>query len=152
MTEELVKAFLALAGVALTVWGTLSVSRRSDKAQRRKDDQDAAAKEQSRIQSVEDSLWSRMESRLKEQDAKIEDLTKRLDDSEKARRAQDIVIRKLEDQGRDREELIQDFLERHVAVEAWFDAGKYTPSLPDPTWRISQAVEQYKNDLRSVGG
>lgn len=147
MSEMILGSLITLGGIIFTGWVTLTVARRSERAQRRKEDAERAvaeqAAEQSRIQSVEESLWKRMEQRLKEQDSKIETLTKRLEESERGRRSQEVVIRKLEDRERDREELILDFLERHVAVDAWFNEGGYTPPMPDPTWRITQAVEQY---------
>lgn len=151
MSEEIIKSLFALLAAALTVWGTLHVSKRSDKAQRRKEAAEANEAEQNRIKSIEDSLWERMESKLQEQDQKILALETRLTESERARRDQERIIRNLEDRERDREELIQDFLERHMAVDKWFRSGGYSPPLPRPSWRIEQAVEQYINEQKGVG-
>lgn len=150
MSEAIWVAIIGLLGIGVTAWGSFAVARRSEKAQRRREHAEEQAAEQSRAQSAEDALWKRLNTSLSDMDKRIKDLEKRLTESEKARRAQDLIIQKLEDRERDREELIQDFLKRHLAVDEWFHAGGYTPPLPDPTWRITQAVEQYLTDQKEA--
>lgn len=83
------------------------------------------------------------------------DLKNRVESLEKQRSADQMRIGDLEqdlretrDKLRDKDELIADFLESHTAMEEWNAAGAVPPP-PMYSWRIRQAVEQYKKE---VGG
>lgn len=39
-----------------------------------------------------------------------------------------------------------------ISQEYGTNPGGYTPPLPDPTWRITQAVEQYLTDQKEASG
>lgn len=81
------------------------------------------------------------------------DLKNRVESLEKQRSADQMRIGDLEqdlretrDKLRDKDELIADFLESHTAMEAWNAAGAVPPP-PMYSWRIRQAVEQYKKEV-----
>lgn len=56
-------------------------------------------------------------------------------------------LRETRDKLRDKDELIADFLESHTAWEAWNESGA-TPPPPAGSWRIKQAIQQYKKEVR----
>lgn len=152
MTETLMgtlvgAAVTLLLGV-LTWWTGVRVNR----AKAREEQKKSQAEEQARIQAYESNLWNRMETRMKEQDTKIQALTERLDQRDKQVRElrEDLNITK--ELLRDRNEVVADFLEHHVATTQWQAAGS-PPPPPHASWRIRQAIEQYKAEQRKeVGG
>lgn len=146
MSEEIIKSLFTLLAGALTVWGTLQVSKRSDKAQRRKEEAEAHEAEQTRIKSIEDSLWERMESKLQEQDDRITKLTNRLNDSEAERHQQATQIRELQDRERDREELLADYRTNTLAWELYVQSGSVPPP-PVYSWRVRADLEQIRKEV-----
>lgn len=122
----------ALIGAAATVIGALLVwlSKKSDKA----------------TQTLELAL-KQLGERVTEQDAKIEDLTKRLDFKDKQLGEQAREIRNLQDREQDREELLADYREHTLAHQLWLDDGGNPPS-PTRSWRIRMDLEQEQQEKR----
>lgn len=143
----LVGAAVTLLLGVLTWWTGVRVNR----AKTREEQKKSQAEEQARIQVYESSLWDRMETRMKEQDTKIQALTERLDQRDKQVRElrEDLNITK--ELLRDRNEVVADFLEHHVATTQWQAAGS-PPPPPHASWRIRQAIEQYKAEQRKEVG
>ena len=143
----LVGAAVTLLLGVLTWWTGVRVNR----AKAREEQKKSQAEEQARIQAYESSLWDRMETRMKEQDTKIQALTERLDQRDKQVRElrEDLNITK--ELLRDRNEVVADFLEHHVATTQWQAAGS-PPPPPPASWRIRQAIEQYKAEQRKEVG
>lgn len=120
---------------------------RVNRAKEREQEKTADAAEQSRVQSVEEKLWKRMESKLAEQDKKIEDLTKRLDFKDKQLGEQSREIRDLQDREQDREELLADYREHTLAHQLWLDDGG-DPPIPKRSWRIRMDLEREQHEKR----
>lgn len=135
-------AVTLLLGV-LTWWTGVRVNR----AKVREEEKTAAAAEQLHVQSVEEKLWKRMESKLAEQDQKIADLTKRLDSKDRQINEQSREIRELQDREQDREELLADYREHTLAHQLWLDDGG-NPPAPTRSWRIRMDLEQAQNERR----
>lgn len=137
----LISGAVAIIGAVLTWWTTT----RAQRAKEREESQRAADAEQSRVQSVEEKLWKRMESKLAEQDQKIADLTKRLDSKDQQIGEQSREIRELQDREQDREELLADYREHTLAHQLWLDDGGNPPS-PTSSWRIRMDLEQAQHE------
>lgn len=120
---------------------------RVNRAKEREQEKTAAAAEQSRVQSVEEKLWKRMESKLAEQDKKIAELTKRLDSKDQQLGEQAREIRDLQDREQDREELLADYREHTLAHQLWLDDGGNPPS-PTRSWRIRMDLEKTQDEKR----
>lgn len=147
MTETLMgtlvgAAVTLLLGV-LTWWTGIRVNR----AKAREEQKKSQAEEQARIQAYESNLWNRMETRMKEQDKKIEDLTKRLDSKDQQLGEQAREIRDLQDREQDREELLADYREHTLAHQLWLDDGG-NPPIPKRSWRIRMDLEKEQHEKR----
>lgn len=132
MAIDLSTVLPALIGAAATVIGALLVwfSKKSDKA----------------TQTLELAL-KQLGERVTEQDAKIEDLTKRLDSKDQQLGEQARKIRNLQDREQDREELLADYREHTLAYQLWLDDGGNPPS-PKRSWRIRMDLEQAQHEKR----
>ncbi|MCG7424597.1 hypothetical protein [Kocuria rhizophila] len=156
MSEGLTIALLSLMGVALTVWGTLTVARRSEKAQRRREDTERRAAEEAaeaaRAQSRDEALWQRVEDRLKDQDATIASLKTELSEartvqSEQAEqiRAQAEQLRDVQDREKDRDELLNEYRAHTLAWDLYTESGSVPPP-PEYSWRIREDLALLKKE------
>lgn len=147
MSDTLMGTLVGSAVTLLLGVMTWYTGVRVNKAKEREQEKTTAAAEQSRVQSVEEKLWKRMESKLAEQDKKIEDLTKRLDFKDKQLGEQAREIRDLQDREQDREELLADYREHTLAHQLWLDDGG-NPPIPKRSWRIRMDLEKEQHEKR----
>ena len=94
-----------------------------------------------RATSTLDMALKQLNTRVTEQDKKIEDLTKRLDSKDQQLGEQARKIRNLQDREQDREELLADYREHTLAHQLWLDDGG-NPPIPKRSWRIRMDLEQ----------
>lgn len=100
-----------------------------------------------RATSTLDMALKQLNTRVTEQDKKIEDLTKRLDSKDQQLGEQAREIRNLQDREQDREELLADYREHTLAHQLWLDDGGLPPS-PTRSWRIRMDLEQAQHEKR----
>ena len=100
-----------------------------------------------RATSTLDMALKQLNTRVTEQDKKIEDLTKRLDSKDQQLGEQARKIRDLQDREQDREELLADYREHTLAHQLWLDDGGNPPS-PKRSWRIRMDLEQAQHEKR----
>ena len=100
-----------------------------------------------RATSTLDMALKQLNTRVTEQDKKIEDLTKRLDSKDQQLGEQAREIRNLQDREQDREELLADYREHTLAHQLWLDDGGLPPS-PTRSWRIRMDLEQAQHERR----
>ena len=100
-----------------------------------------------RATSTLDMALKQLNTRVTEQDKKIEDLTKRLDSKDQQLGEQARKIRNLQDREQDREELLADYREHTLAHQLWLDDGGNPPS-PKRSWRIRMDLEQAQHEKR----
>lgn len=148
MSEGVILGLLTLASGALGAGLAWLTGRRADKTNRRKN-------ESEHLQGREQLLWENVEQRLADLKAQVEAQAKQITELRDGRKADQkelesvrMDLRATRDKLRDKDELIADFLESHTAIEEWNAAGAVPPP-PMYSWRIRQAVEQYKKE---VGG
>lgn len=100
-----------------------------------------------RATSTLDMALKQLNTRVTEQDKKIEDLTKRLDSKDQQLGEQAREIRDLQDREQDREELLADYREHTLAYQLWLDDGG-NPPIPKRSWRIRMDLEQEQHERR----
>lgn len=100
-----------------------------------------------RATSTLDMALKQLNTRVTEQDKKIEDLTKRLDSKDQQLGEQAREIRNLQDREQDREELLADYREHTLAHQLWLDDGG-NPPIPKRSWRIRMDLEQAQHEKR----
>lgn len=100
-----------------------------------------------RATSTLDMALKQLNTRVTEQDKKIEDLTKRLDSKDQQLGEQARKIRDLQDREQDREELLADYREHTLAHQLWLDDGGNPPS-PKRSWRIRMDLEKEQHEKR----
>lgn len=100
-----------------------------------------------RATSTLDMALKQLNTRVTEQDKKIEELTKRLDSKDQQLGEQAREIRDLQDREQDREELLADYREHTLAYQLWLDDGG-NPPIPKRSWRIRMDLEQEQHEKR----
>lgn len=100
-----------------------------------------------RATSTLDMALKQLNTRVTEQDKKIEELTKRLDSKDQQLGEQAREIRDLQDREQDREELLADYREHTLAYQLWLDDGG-NPPIPKRSWRIRMDLEKEQHEKR----